>query len=198
MTIDTTRQRWGFQLTALDTTNNRAGTLQSLSGLTQVLDGGPGGNRQYIEHNSLGTFQGQTLQASWTFSWVAPSSNVGAITFYAAGNQANNNGTESGDQIYTTSIIASAANATAGPPTIFGAAVKGKNLLVMGENFGFGAELLMDGVKQKKTDNDQDNPNTLMVARKAGKNIEPGQTVVLQIRNPDGMLSNEFSFTRPL
>ena len=32
----------------------------------------------------------------------------------------------------------------------------------------------------------------------AVKNIEPGQTVVLQVRNPDGSLSNEFSFTRPL
>jgi hypothetical protein len=56
-TIDTSRRRWGFQLTALDAVNRKAGALGNLSGLTQVLDGGPGGNRQYVEHNFLGTFQ---------------------------------------------------------------------------------------------------------------------------------------------
>jgi len=163
-----------------------------------VLEGGPGGNRQYIEHSFIGTFQGQTLQANWIFNWVAPTSPAGPVTFYAAGNQANNDGTENGDQIYTTSITASAAGAPTGPPAILGAAIRGKSLLVMGENFGLGADLLLDGVRQKKTSNDQDNPNTLMVARKAGKTIEPGQTVRLQVRNPDDTLSNEFSFTRPL
>jgi len=197
MTNDTSRRRWGFQLTALDGTSNRAGNLQNSSGLTQVLEGGPGGNRQYIEHSFLGTFQGQRLLANWTFNWVAPTSDVGPVTFYAAGNQANNNGTESGDQIYATSILAP-SGATTGPPAVFGAAVNGKRLLVMGENFGLGADLLMDDVRQKKTGNDEDNPSILMVARKAGKTIEPGQTVRLQVRNPDGTLSNEFSFTRPL
>jgi hypothetical protein len=56
----------------------------------------------------------------------------------------------------------------------------------------------LDGVRQKKTFNDEVTPNTLIVARKAAKNIEPGQTVVLQVRNPDGSLSNEFQFTRPM
>ena len=198
MTNDTSRRRWGFQLTALDGTNNRAGSLQNSSGLTQVLEGGPGGNRQYIEHSFLGIFQGQRLLANWTFNWVAPATDVGPVTFYAAGNQANNDGTESGDQIYSSSITARVAGATTGRPAILGAAIAGKKLLVMGENFGSGADLLMDGNRQKKTFNDEDNPNTLIVARKTGKNIEPGQTVVLQIRNPDGTLSNEFSFTRPL
>ena len=198
MTTDTTRRRWGFQLTALDGTSNRAGNLQNSSGLTQVLEGGPGGNRQYIEHSFVGTFQGQTLLASWTFSWAAPASDVGPVTFYAAGNEANNDGTENGDQIYATRITASAAGVPTGAPAISGAAVKGKQLLVMGENFGLGADLLMDGARVKKTFNDEENPNSLMVARKAGKTIEPGQTVSLQVRNPDGTLSNEFSFTRPL
>jgi hypothetical protein len=198
MTTDTTRRRWGFQLTALDGTSKKAGDLQNSDALTQVLEGGPGGNRQYIEHSFIGTFQGLRLAASWTFNWVAPASDVGPVTFYAAGNQANNNGTESGDQIYATSITASAASVPTGPPVIDGAGVSGKRLLVMGGNFGFGADLLMDGVRQKKTSNDEDTPSTLMVARKAGNNIAPDQTVVLQVRNPDGTLSNEFRFTRPL
>jgi ferredoxin-NADP reductase len=44
---------------------------------------------------------------------------------------------------------------------------------------------------------DEMNPTSLLVARKSGKKITPGQTVTLQVRNPDSQLSNEFSFTRP-
>ena len=196
-TTDTSRRRWGFQLTALDGSSNKAGDFQSTS-ITQVLQGGPGGNRQYIEHNFLGTFQGQPSGAMWTVDWVAPSSDVGRVTFYAAGNQANNNGNETGDQIYATSVSVPVATAITGAPVITGAEVVKKQLLVSGENFAFEAQLLMDGSKQKKTFNDDVTPNTLLVARKAGKFIAPGQTVLLQVKNPDGTLSNEFSFTRPL
>src|SRR6266849_7468206 len=81
---DTTRRRWGFELTALSS-GTKAGDLQNLSGLTQILNNdGPAANRQYIEHTSVGTFQGRTGGASWTFNWVAPSTNVGPVTFYAA------------------------------------------------------------------------------------------------------------------
>ena len=196
-TTDTSRRRWGFQLTALDGSSNKAGDFQSTS-ITQVLQGGPSGNRQYIEHNFLGTFQGQPSGAMWTVDWVAPSSDVGRVTFYAAGNQANNNGNESGDQIYSTSVSVPVATAITGAPVITGAEVVKKQLRVSGDNFAFEAQLLMDGSKQKKTFNDEVTPNTLLVARKSGKFIEPGQTVMLQVQNPDGTLSNEFSFTRPL
>ncbi len=83
------------------------------------------------------------------------------------------------------------------PPQILNAAVNGKQLLVLGESFAAGAVLLMDGEKQKKTGNDETNWDGLLVARKSGVKIAPGQTVVLQVRNPDGQVSNEFSFTRP-
>jgi hypothetical protein len=197
-TTEQSRRRWGFQLTVLDGVNSKAGELQSPGSLTQILTGGPGGNRQYIEHGFLGTFQGQRFQASWTFNWTAPAGDVGPVSFYAAGNQANNDGNNTGDQIYTATATVSASVVVTGPPVIVGASVKGKNLFVMGENFGPGATLLMDGARQKKTFNDEVTPTTLIVARKTGKNIEPGRTVVLQIRNPDDSLSNEFQFTRPL
>ena len=69
--------------------------------------------------------------------------------------------------------------------------------LVLGENFDSGPILLMDGEKQKKTFPDETNPTSLLVARKSGKKITPGQTVTLQVRNSDGQTSNEFPFTRP-
>jgi uncharacterized repeat protein (TIGR01451 family) len=101
---DPTRRRWGFQLTALDPADERAGNLKSTSVLTQVIDNaGPGNSRQYIEHTSSGTFINQQGGASWTFDWTAPSTDVGPVTFYAAGNHANSDGNTSGDFIYFTS-----------------------------------------------------------------------------------------------
>ncbi len=110
---DDTRTRWGFQLTALDPSDDQAGNLQSTDALTQVLDNaGPGGSRQYIQHNSAGTFIGQMDSASWTFNWTAPATDVGTIIFYAAGNHANNDGNTSGDFIYRTFVAAASASST--------------------------------------------------------------------------------------
>ncbi|MBC7932731.1 MAG: PQQ-dependent sugar dehydrogenase, partial [Rubrivivax sp.] len=110
---DQTRIRWGFQLTALDPSEEKAGTLEPLDNLTQVLNNqGPIPARQYIEHTSAGTFPGQLGGASWTFKWTAPAEDVGPVTFYAAGNHANGDGNTSGDNIYFTF-----AAATFAPPT---------------------------------------------------------------------------------
>jgi len=106
MNPDQTQHRWGFQLTALAGTD-MAGTFSNVSpGLTQVV-GGVG--RDYIEHTAMGTFNGQNGGAQWTFNWTAPSTNLGVVTFYAAGNQANGDGTSGGDRIIT-------ATATSQPP----------------------------------------------------------------------------------
>jgi uncharacterized repeat protein (TIGR01451 family) len=110
---DATRLRWGFELTALDTGDEKAGNLQSTDVFTQVLDNqGPGSSRQYIEHTSLGTFVGQQHTASWTFNWTAPPTDVGTVYFYAAGNQANNDNNTSGDYIYKTFVNSSPISAT--------------------------------------------------------------------------------------
>src|SRR5262245_4803592 len=102
---DPTRLRWGFELTALDTSDEKAGNLQSLNSFTQILNNqGPGSARQYIEHTAAGTFIGQQNGASWTFNWTAPAIDIGPVTFYAAGNQANNDGNTSGDNIYKTFV----------------------------------------------------------------------------------------------
>src|SRR5262249_60244291 len=88
-------------------------------------------------------------------------------------------------------------------PVILNGTVSGKQLLISGHDFGNGALLYMcdtcaapatDGSKVKKTFNDETTPTTLMVARKAGKTIAPGQSVNLQIQNPDGVVSNMFTF----
>ncbi|HEV8427367.1 MAG TPA: PQQ-dependent sugar dehydrogenase [Pyrinomonadaceae bacterium] len=111
---DPTRLRWGFELTVLDTASDeKAGTLQSTDGLTQVLNNaGPNSARQYIEHTAAGTFIGQQNGASWTFNWTAPPTDVGPVSFYAAGNQANNDGNTSGDYIYKTFVASAPASTT--------------------------------------------------------------------------------------
>jgi uncharacterized repeat protein (TIGR01451 family) len=111
---DQTRLRWGFELTVLDTASDeKAGNLQSLDGLTQVLNNaGPLSARQYIEHTAAGTFIGQHNGASWTFNWTAPAVDVGPVIFYAAGNQANNDGNTSGDYIYKTFVVSAPASST--------------------------------------------------------------------------------------
>jgi uncharacterized repeat protein (TIGR01451 family) len=109
---DPTRLRWGFELTVLDTASDeKAGELQSTNGLTQVVNNaGPGSARQYIEHTAAGTFIGQQNGASWTFNWTAPPIDVGTVVFYAAGNQANNDGNTSGDFIYKTFVASAPAS----------------------------------------------------------------------------------------
>ncbi len=42
---------------------------------------------------------------TFNFNWTAPVTGVGTVTFYAAGNAANNNGAATGDFIYTTTQI---------------------------------------------------------------------------------------------
>ncbi len=48
----------------------------------------------------------------FNFDWTAPSTNVGSIIFYAAGNACNNNGNESGDYVYTSSQTITPADIT--------------------------------------------------------------------------------------
>ncbi|MBS1797149.1 MAG: VCBS repeat-containing protein [Acidobacteria bacterium] len=100
-TSDSSRRRWGFQLTALAGTTPAA-VFGNLTAATQIVDGAAG--RKYIEHTTAGSFAGQAGGALWTFNWTAPATNLGPVTLYAAGNEANNDGTADGDQIYLTSV----------------------------------------------------------------------------------------------
>ena len=71
------------------------------------------------------------------------------------------------------------------------AAVAGKKLFVFGDHFDPGAVILLNGEEQK-TANDDQNPKTILIGRKAGKRVQPGDK--LQVRNSNGSLSQEFIF----
>ena len=102
-TQDATRVRWGFEMTALDSADEKAGSFAPSDDLTRVINGeGPFPEREYVEHTSRGTFSGQQNGAAWTFKWTAPAEDVGPVTFFLAGNQANGDGNSSGDNIFFT------------------------------------------------------------------------------------------------
>lgn len=99
---------YGFQMTAIDSTGQRIGTytlptqnpvqLQVVNGLV-----GPGNlQRSYIEHTLDGVIPTQFGSKSWTFTWNAPATRAGKVSFYAGGNGANSDGSPGGDYIYTT------------------------------------------------------------------------------------------------
>jgi parallel beta-helix repeat protein len=79
-------------------------------------------------------------------------------------------------------------------PQIASASIQGKNLIVTGSNFDSHSVITMNGVDQK-TLHDRSSPNTL-TGKKVGKKIAHGTMVTLQVRNSDGTLSPEFTFTR--
>jgi len=80
--------------------------------------------------------------------------------------------------------------------SINSASISGKMLIVNGQGFNEGAKIILNDEVQKKTANDEQNPATTLIARKAGKLISGGQIVTLQVQNPDGSVSNKFLFTR--
>jgi hypothetical protein len=82
-------------------------------------------------------------------------------------------------------------------PKITNASVVGKSLFITGENFAVGAVIMISGQEQG-TRNDEQSPATMLISKKGGKKgkIPPGQPVTLQVRNPNGTMSSEFSFIR--
>jgi endo-1,4-beta-xylanase len=77
-------------------------------------------------------------------------------------------------------------------PKISAASRSGKQLIINGEKFLEGAQIFINSEKQKKVFVDEENPSTMIVARKAGKFVKPGD--LLQVRNPDGRVSNEYIY----
>jgi hypothetical protein len=101
---DNTKSRFGFSMTSLNGSNQQAGTFTGGTGSAVQTANIGGSLRRYINQQSAGT------RRNWSFQWTAPNSNVGPVTFYVTGNAANNNGSTSGDNIYTNSFTLSPAS----------------------------------------------------------------------------------------
>jgi hypothetical protein len=77
-------------------------------------------------------------------------------------------------------------------PAITSATIKGKHLDITGSGFERGAVILLDGQQQKTLFKS----GTSLRGKKVGRRIAPGQSVTLEVRNPDGSLSPLFSFRK--
>ncbi len=84
---------WGFEAMITDANNISSGTIV----ITNPIQTEKSGN--YVKHRFSGTFS-----SSWSFEWIAPSTDVGVITIYAAGNQADGDERRSEDIIHTNSL----------------------------------------------------------------------------------------------
>ncbi len=86
--------RGGFQLTCLDASNVKCGTLTAGTGTSiGTLTG-----RQYIRQSTPKVLSGGV--ASWTFTWKAPATLVAdSLRFYFVSLAANGDGTNSGDKV---------------------------------------------------------------------------------------------------
>jgi hypothetical protein len=122
----TGRSLFGIGLEALTSTNTNAGTIVvTNSAKTQIKAASISGvSRNNLVHQLNG---GTTSDSSvFTFNWIAPSTNIGNITFYFAGVCANANTTSSGDYVYNSSKIVTPAGSV-GVPEIS----KNSNLLTV-------------------------------------------------------------------
>lgn len=99
--------KYGFSLTALSSSNSKAGDISIVNAANTQLQTQSG--KQYLGHKTASS------NSSWQFNWKAPSSSSGisSVTFNYSANASNGNSATSGDAIYT----ASAAITLANPPT---------------------------------------------------------------------------------
>ena len=108
LTSSMNEARNGFQLVALDSLNNNAGSWELVdAAATQIRAGDTFGDRSYVTHTAAGN--GQT---SWMVNWVAPDELIGDVSFFLAVNDANNNGGRTGDDIYITNLSVNPASST--------------------------------------------------------------------------------------
>lgn len=80
-------------------------------------------------------------------------------------------------------------------PVIATISSKKKDLIITGQNFDGDSVILMDGKKQK-TKFDSQNP-TVLTGKKVAKKIESGQTIKVQIKSSDNVITAESSYTKP-
>lgn len=179
--------RWGFQVTALRDDGSAAGTLMvSDAASTQLISGSVSGrSRMYIEHSANGTQRGTRDTASFKLDWVAPSSDVGRVTFYVAGNAANGDGSSGNDDTFfiNTSIMSSGPTNPAPALTSInpntGPASGGTTVTLNGSNFVSGATVTVDSSKLTPTFVDAKTLRIVTPAHAAG-----GVDIV--VTNPDG------------
>ncbi|MFN8323509.1 MAG: choice-of-anchor V domain-containing protein [Chitinophagales bacterium] len=90
-----TGKRFGFQLSALSSSNQNAGSLSLINTTNTSLLSTP---ITYIGHKDASSFK------NWTFSWLSPNNVIGDITFYYSFVAADSNNESTNDTVYKGSV----------------------------------------------------------------------------------------------
>ena len=107
---DATKLGAGFQISVEDAAGNHIGALSIIDPVKTELNPD---DPAYANHTSNGVdasvagWAANGNSFSYPVRWAAPSTDMGTVTFWAAGNAINNNSSPSGDNIYLTSKSAS-------------------------------------------------------------------------------------------
>jgi len=104
--VDPEAARFGFEATAESSNGTKVGTFTpGAMSLNKLCN-----NNKAVTHTQAGTVPLSPGQGtSWFFTWTAPETTTGTITFYAAVNAANGNNQNSGDHIHLSTFSVSPA-----------------------------------------------------------------------------------------
>ncbi|MDW8272665.1 MAG: T9SS type A sorting domain-containing protein [Chitinophagales bacterium] len=108
VTVLGTANRYGFQMSALGTSNQNAGTFSNINSNTSVQSQN---GISYIGHQSA-----SGSVSSWSFNWTAPPQGFGNVTFYTAINKAYAPSGDANDSIFHRTYTVTPAPAI--PPTV--------------------------------------------------------------------------------
>ncbi len=154
-----------------------------------------GGNGSFTVATSL-------LDCAWTATtaanWITIMSNSGTGAGTVAFTVAANPGTNRAASLTIAGQVFTLTQSGLPLPAIQNVFIQGKKLFVVGQNFDVGASILVNNSPVNKVSNDPDNPTTILIAKKAGRDIAPGTMVTVQVRNVNGLLTQEYVFTRSL
>lgn len=89
--------KFGFQISPMDNEGNVLGSMNEVSSETQII-----GMGTYITHSGSGNTGSGSR--TWSFDWDAPTTGTGDVTFYGAFNASNNNSSNDGDSIFTSTL----------------------------------------------------------------------------------------------
>lgn len=127
---DSTKQKFGFQLTARlasNLSNGQAGDFSTVDGFTQVVcdDSSSKANGkscpaafpvQFIEHTRDGYTASTSGGYTYNVDWTPPETNAGNITLFVAANSGPGGApVQTGANVYTSSLTVTPAAATTGP-----------------------------------------------------------------------------------
>lgn len=190
---DAEATRWGVEMTVVDSSGSSAGTLQLVDSVNTALRTGDG--RIYLVNTIAGNYTGKPEGASWSFDWIAPA--TGAVTFYAAGVAADNDGSVRGDRIYRVSstskqfenrpLAINFLNPNHGPEA------GGTAIVLRGQGFREGIKVTFDGLDAQARYVDSTTVNLISPPHKAG-------VVAVKAVNPNGdavSVDGGFSYDEP-